>query len=281
MPELSIQQALQQARNDLAAHSESPGLDGEILLALACDTTRSYLRTWPERTLTPAQQSHFQQLLARRAKGEPIAYITGTRDFWDMELQVSPDTLIPRPETERLVELALERIPVDAHWDIADLGTGSGAIALALARERPGCRVIATDISDAALQVARDNAERLGVGNVEFRHGPWLAPLADERLPLIVSNPPYVHPDDPHLTRGDLRFEPPAALGSAPDGLNDIREIARQARAHLTPGGWLMLEHGYDQGEPVRALLSALGFQAVHTENDLAGNPRVSAGKWE
>lgn len=196
-----------------------------------------------------------------------------------MTLRVTPDTLIPRPETELLVELALECIPLEADWRIADLGTGSGAIALALARERPACHVIATDTSDAALQVAHSNTERLGISNIEFRHGPWLAPLAGERLSLIASNPPYVHPDDPHLTRGDLRFEPAAALGSAPDGLHDIREITREAHEHLLPGGWLLLEHGYDQGSAVRDILAAQGYGEVATRSDLGGHDRVSLGR--
>lgn len=228
---------------------------------------------------SPKQRDAFDRLVKRRNSGEPIAYITGERGFWDMTLRVTPDTLIPRPETERLVELALECIPLTANWRIADLGTGSGAIALALARERPLCHLIATDTSNAALRVARSNAEKLAISNIEFRHGPWLAPLAGERLPLIASNPPYVHPDDPHLMRGDLRFEPVTALGSAPDGLRDICEIVREARKHLLPGGWLLLEHGYDQGSAVRGILAAQGYCEVTTHSDLGGHERVSQGR--
>ncbi|NOX76980.1 MAG: peptide chain release factor N(5)-glutamine methyltransferase [Gammaproteobacteria bacterium] len=281
MPDPTIQQALQHAQQTLAASSESSRLDSEILLALVCEKNRTYLRTWPERNLSPEQQTHFQQLIARRARGEPIAYLTGSRAFWDMELRVTPDTLIPRPETERLVELALERIPTDAAWRIADLGTGSGAIALAIARERPRCRVLATDVSIAALAVARDNAQRLDIPNIDFAEGPWCAPLGQPPFQLIVSNPPYVHPADPHLARGDLRFEPSNALQSQPDGLSDLRHIAREAHAHLTSPGWLLLEHGYDQGTAVQALLSTQGYQHICTENDLSGNQRVSVGKWE
>ncbi len=274
-----IETVLQQASHKLATVTETSRLEAEILLAHVLGKSRTWLRTWPEHVPSAGQQRRFHELLARRAAGEPVAHLTGERDFWDMTLRVTPDTLIPRPETERLVELALERIPQEADWRIADLGTGSGAIALALARERPACHVIATDLSADALRVARGNAERLGVGNLEFRHGPWLAPLAGERLPLIVSNPPYVHPDDPHLTRGDLRFEPASALGSAPDGLRDIREIAHAAREHLTPGGWLLLEHGYDQGPAVRDILATQGYGELATHTDLSGHERVTLGR--
>ena len=278
-PVTSIEDLLQQACTKLTASMESSRLEAEILLAHLLGRSRTWLRTWPEHVPDAEQQQAFEALLQRRAAGEPIAYLTGERDFWDMRLRVTPDTLIPRPETELLVELALQRIPRNAAWRIADLGTGSGAIALALARERPACHVIATDISTAALAVARDNAARLGVGNIEFRHGPWLAPLAGEHFQLIVSNPPYVHPDDPHLTRGDLRFEPATALGSAPDGLRDIREIARQARGHLQSGGWLLLEHGYDQGPAVRDILVTQGYGEPTTHTDLSDHPRVTAGR--
>ncbi len=276
---MTVETTLQQASRKLATAAETPRLEAEILLAHTLGKNRTWLRTWPEHRPSPEQRDAFNHLLERRTAGEPIAYLTGERDFWDMTLHVSPDTLIPRPETERLVELVLEHIPLEADWRIADLGTGSGAIALALARARRACHVIATDTSDAALQVANDNAERLGVGNVEFRPGPWLAPLAGERLALIASNPPYVHPDDPHLSRGDLRFEPASALGSAPDGLHDIREIVREAHKHLLPGGWLLLEHGYDQGAIVRDLLATQGYCEVATHTDLGGHERVSRGR--
>ncbi len=259
---------------------ECPQLDAEILLAHALGQTRTFLRTWPERIPEPAHATQFRTLLARRCQGEPVAYLTGKRDFWDMTLTVSPHTLIPRPETETLVELALEKIPPDARWRIADLGTGSGAIALAIAHERPHCQIVATDISPAALSIARDNATRLKINNIRFTEGRWCKPLASEHFEIIVSNPPYVHPADPHLQQGDLRFEPLTALQSGPDGLTDIRAICTEARQHLCSPGWLLLEHGYEQGTAVPTILRELGYQQVQTERDLAQNDRVSLGNW-
>ncbi|MGN6313584.1 MAG: peptide chain release factor N(5)-glutamine methyltransferase, partial [Rhodanobacteraceae bacterium] len=219
-------------------------------------------------------------LIARRARGEPIAYLIGSRGFHALELRVSPDVLIPRPETELLVELALARIPVDAECRVADLGTGSGAIALSIARERPRARVLATDASGAALAVARDNARRLNLTNVGFAQGDWCAALGDGcDFDLIVSNPPYIAEDDPHLREGDLRFEPRAALASGADGLDAICAIVRDARAHLRGGGWLLLEHGFAQGAQVRALLQESGYREVFTERDLEGRERTTGAR--
>ena len=209
-----------------------------------------------------------------------MAYLTGAQGFWTLDLAVTPATLIPRPETELLVELALARIPRDAATRIADLGTGSGAIALAIAKERPRAAVVATDASGAALDVARANANRNGIANVEFRHGDWLAPLEGEMFDLVASNPPYIAVGDPHLDAGDLRFEPPAALSSGTDGLDAIRRIVGDTPTHLHGDGWLLLEHGWDQGDAVRELLSAAGFVDVATERDLEGRDRVSLGRW-
>ena len=280
--DINIKNILLEAETQLhnAGLCEHPQLDAEVLLAHALGQTRTFLRTWPERVPELAHLAQFQTLLARRCLGEPVAYLTGKRDFWDMTLTVSPDTLIPRPETEYLVELALARIPPDATWHIADLGTGSGAIALAIARERPHCQIVATDISPAALAIARNNATRLKIDNIRFAEGRWYEPLASERFEMIISNPPYVHPDDPHLQQGDLRFEPLTALQSGPDGLADIRTICTKARQHLCSPGWLLLEHGYDQGNTVPAILHRLGYQQVQTEKDLAQNDRVSLGTW-
>ena len=255
-------------------------VDGELLLAEALGCSRSWLYAHPEAAVPAPAQARFEALLARRQAGEPVAYLRGRQGFWSLELEVGPATLIPRPETERLVELALARLPAGQPLRVADLGTGSGAIALALARERPQARIVATDASAEALTVARRNAARLGLGRVEFRHGDWLVPLAEERFDLIASNPPYIEAGDSHLVQGDLRFEPPAALASGADGLDAIRVIVRDAGRHLHAGGWLLLEHGWRQGAAVRALLDAAGFSEVATERDLEGRDRVSLGRW-
>lgn len=225
--------------------------------------------------LGKAAAREFQQYLTRRLAGEPVAYIVGRREFWTMSLRVTPDTLIPRPETERLVELALEHIPTDAQWTIADLGTGSGAIALAVASERPGCQLVATDQSVAALEIAADNAERLGIKNIRFVHASWLDFEHHQRYPMILSNPPYIEESDPHLKQGDVRFEPQSALASGQNGLNDIKQIAEQAAKRLEDSGYLLMECGYRQGSAALALLKGLGYQRVKVENDLAGRDRV------
>ena len=253
--------------------------DADLLLAHALGRSRTWLLAHGDDGITAAEAARFTALVERRAAGEPVAYLTGSRGFWTLDLAVTPATLVPRPETELLVELALERIPADAEARVADLGTGSGAIALAIAKERPRARVLATDAREAALEVARGNARRNRIGNVEFRHGDWLAPLHGERFDLIASNPPYIALGDPHLDEGDLRFEPPSALSSGSDGLDAIRAIARAAPAHLRAGGWLLLEHGREQGGAVRALLHEAGFAEVATERDLEGRDRVTLGR--
>lgn len=275
----SIATALQSAITQFTPAHASAHLDAELLLAHALGQSRAYLRAWPEHMLTDQQVSIFAALVARRVVGEPIAHILGRREFWSLDLEVTPATLIPRPDTELLVELALARIPVDAELDIVDLGTGSGAIALAVARERPRCRVTATDVSAAALAVARDNARRLAIGNVVFQHGAWYAGLGRQRFDAILSNPPYIRADDPHLQQGDVRFDPLSALVSGADGLDDLRVIVAGAPAHLRPGGWLLVEHGYDQGEAVRRLFAAAGLADIQGTNDLAGHPRVTLGR--
>ena len=251
----------------------------ELLLSHALRRDRAWLRAHADDPLAAEDAVQFHALLLRRTAGEPLAYIIGRREFWSLDFTVTPDVLIPRPETELLIEFALQRIPQNAQADIADLGTGSGAIALALAHERPQARVLATDASSAALMVARGNAERLGIRNVEFVRGDWCAGLAERKFDLIVSNPPYIADGDTHLAQGDLRFEPRTALASGADGLDAIRAIVRDAPAHLKPGGWLLLEHGYDQGAPVRRLLEKCGFVEVFTALDLEGRERVSGGR--
>jgi release factor glutamine methyltransferase len=260
--------------------SDSPRLDAELLLCTVLQRDRSYLHSHPEARLDATQFARFTGLLAARARGEPIAYLTGKREFWSLDLAVTPDTLIPRPETELLVEQALARIPVSATWEILDLGTGSGAIALALAKERSDCRIVAVDLGAETLDVARDNAMRHRLANLEFLQGDWYTPVVTRAFHLIASNPPYVALSDPHLAQGDLRFEPRQALVSGSDGLDDLRQIIASAPRHLHDGGSLLLEHGHEQGARVRDLLQAAGFTGVLSVRDFSGHERVSLGDW-
>ena len=253
--------------------------EAELLLCHVLGRDRAWLFAHATDTLDTGQVAAFEALLVRRLAGEPVAYLTGRRGFWTLELQVNADTLIPRPETELLVELALARLPVDLPTRVADLGTGSGAIALAIASERPQARAVATDASPGALAVARANALANALTNVEFRHGDWLAPLAGEQFDVIVSNPPYIASGDPHLQQGDLRFEPATALSAGSDGLGDIRQIVAGAGHCLRAGGWLLLEHGLDQGAVVRDLFTVAGFVAVETARDLEERERVTLGR--
>ena len=276
----TIEQALAEARQQIKSLPHAPTkLEAEVLLAFALQQSRSYLYTWPQRALTEEQDARFRELVARRCRGEPIAYITGRREFWGLDLKVSPATLIPRPETEHLVEIALHYIPEHQPMTIADLGTGSGALALALASERPRCQIIATDVSTPALEIAEQNRQNLQLANVRFLHGRWFAPLANLRFDIVVSNPPYVAADDPHLQRGDLRFEPQQALSSGPDGLHDIREIITTAPGYMKPGAWLILEHGYNQGDAVTDLFHHGGFTRVACHHDYAERERTTIGQ--
>jgi release factor glutamine methyltransferase len=277
MTGISIKQALRMAQHALMG-SDTGQIDAELMLAAALGKARTYLYTWPEQILTPAQRSYFESVLERRVLGEPVAYIIGTRDFWTLTLRVNRSVLIPRPETELLVETALALVTTpEAH--IADLGTGSGAIALALASERRLWKVVATDMNIAALTVASDNASLLGIPNVKFRQGSWCEALEPAQFDLIVSNPPYIDAADPHLAQGDLRFEPRPALVAADEGLADIRTLCSQASNHLKTGGWLLLEHGWTQGSSVRGSLEQNGFDAVSTLKDLNGKDRVTLGR--
>lgn len=261
------------------AHERIGVSDAEWLLVHALRKSRAWLYAHRNEVLVSQDIATFESLLQRRMTGEPVAYLTGTCGFWSLELAVTPDTLIPRPETELLVQLALERLPVDRECRVADLGTGSGAIALALAHERPGVQVVATDASEAALVVARGNAARLEICNIVFRLGSWLQPLSGETFDVIASNPPYIADDDPHLGEGDLRHEPAAALSSGADGLDAIRSIVRDAPSHLVTGGWLLLEHGWEQGQRVGELFVSSGFDEIATQRDLEGRDRVTLGR--
>jgi release factor glutamine methyltransferase len=276
----SVAGLLRSARRQLSAAADGDaGRDAERLLCHLLGCGRSWLFAHPEAVPTADQAEAFERLVAQRAAGHPVAQLTGRQGFWTLDLEVDRATLIPRPETELLVEAALERLPPGHSATVADLGTGSGAVALAIASERPQVRVLAVDLSEAALAVARRNAGRLQIGNVEFRLGDWFAPLAGERFDLVVGNPPYIADDDPHLGQGDLRHEPRSALASGTDGLDAIRRIVADARAHLQPGGWLLLEHGWQQGAAVRALFEAAGLCDVHSRLDLEQRERITGGR--
>jgi release factor glutamine methyltransferase len=259
--------------------SPTPRLDAELLLAHALGKSRSYLRTWPEREVEAESAARFAADLARRRAGEPVAYILGHQGFWSLELEVAPHTLIPRPDTELLVETALALLPA-ASASVLDLGTGSGAIALALAAERPAWRLTGVDRVPEAVALAERNRQRLKLDNVTFGASHWFSALAGRRYRLIVGNPPYIAADDRHLGEGDLRFEPSSALVAGADGLDDIRRIIEQAPAYLEAGGWLLLEHGFEQAAAVRELLAARGFAAVESRRDLGGHERISLGQW-
>ena len=259
--------------------SPSPRLDAELLLAHALGQSRSYLRTWPEREPSAAQCAAFAALLERRRAGEPVAYLLGRQGFWSLDLEVAPHTLIPRPDTELLVETALTLGP-GGPARVLDLGTGTGAIALAVACERPAWQVLGVDRVSEAVQLAERNRARLGLGNARFVESVWFSTLGGERFALIVGNPPYIAAADRHLSEGDVRFEPASALVAGEDGLDDIRRIVAEAPEHLEAGGWLLLEHGYDQAEAVRALFAARGFAAVESRRDLGGHQRITLGQW-
>ncbi len=268
----------------LLSHAQLPDsptarLDAELLLADALGKSRSYLHTWPERELPAELIAIFEARLARRRQGEPVAYILGRQGFWSLELDVASHTLIPRPDTELLVETALALLPATP-LAVLDLGTGSGAIALALACERPAWQVVGVDRVPEAVALASGNRERLQLNNATFTESHWFAALTGQRFALIVSNPPYIAAADPHLSQGDVRFEPSSALVSGVDGLDDIRLIIQQAPEHLCAGGWLLLEHGFDQAEAARELLDKRGFVQVQSRRDLGGHQRISLGQW-
>jgi release factor glutamine methyltransferase len=273
----SISELLQQARNTLA-DSASAARDAEILLChvLACE--RTYLYTWPDKAVDAATEKSFLELIAARAEGTPVAYLTGEREFWSLSFKVTRDTLIPRPETELLVDYVLTHFGAD-ELEVLDPGTGSGAIAIALAQARPRWKITATDISPASLKVAADNAERHQVHNLQLLQSDWFAQLGGRRFDLIVSNPPYIAEQDPHLAQGDLRFEPRNALCSGAAGMDAIRHLCQHVSQVLRPGGWFFCEHGYDQKTAVHQCLVEQGFGEIVQLDDLGGQPRLSGGQ--
>jgi len=274
LPAITIEKTLADAAEKLAEVSDSPRLDAETLLAWVLDAPRNHLFTHPEEELNDESAREFSDVLARRHQGEPVAYITGSKEFWSLLLKVNRDTLVPRPETETLVEQALLLIPRDRPCRILDLGTGSGAIAIAIASERPNCEIVATDASRDALEVAKENAKQHGLDNIRFVEGTWTEPVADKSFDFVVSNPPYVRVGDPALD--ELRYEPRSALAAGPDGLDAIRRIAEDAGNILAANGTLFLEHGADQQNAVADVLRQNGWTGMECSNDLAGRPRVT-----
>lgn len=254
-------------------------VDAEYLLSHFLSKPRSWLYAHSDYQLKPEQEINFQELINRRQQGEPVAYITGRRGFWSFDLMVTPDTLIPRPETELLVELVIERIALTSDSHVLDLGTGTGAIALAIAKECPKAKVVAVDYSEPALVVARQNAAELHLRNLEILQSNWFEGLQERRFDVIVSNPPYIEDADEHLQQGDLRFEPRTALASGADGLDDIRIIVSGAKAHLNHNAWLLIEHGWNQAESMHQLFLDAGFVDITTEQDLANRDRVTMGR--
>lgn len=277
MPTIAALLAVAQQR---FVSSETPRLDAEVLLSCVLKRDRSYLYTWPEQELAIEQQQYFMALMERRARGEPVAYLSGSRDFWKFSLQVNDSTLIPRPETELLVEAALRYLP-ETCCQVLDMGTGSGAIALALAMEREDWQVFACDLNKEAVKLAVRNAHALGVSRVDFFHSHWFDRVEQRDFDLIVSNPPYIDEADEHLLAGDVRFEPRSALVAGKQGLADLEWIVDHSRAYLRSGGWLMLEHGFTQGEQVRSFMEQCGYRLIETCRDLAGCERVTLGQWQ
>lgn len=266
------------ATQQLFKVSDTPKLDAEVLLCHVLEKDRSYLISWPEKEIEGSQLKKFQHLLEQRQQGHPVAHIIQQREFWSLNFQVSNDTLIPRPDTELIVEKILNNHAELPAKSLLDLGTGSGAIAVAIASERPQWNIIATDQSLNALQLAEKNALQHGINNIKFKPGNWFEAIDDQRFDIIVSNPPYIAESDPHLNQGDVRFEPSSALVSGADGLNDIRLITQHARQHLNSNGMLIIEHGYDQKKAVHSIFEQAGFKDIQQHHDLAHQPRCTSG---
>ena len=279
MIDSSIQHQLKKAYQGLRS-IKNPRLDAELLLAHVLQVSRSYLIAWPKRQLTAQEQLYLDHLLQRRLSGESIAYITGKKEFWSLLLTVTPDTLVPRPDTELLVELALKKLPAKSPQKLADLGTGSGAIALALAQERPDWEITATDYYAAALDVAKNNANDLSLHHVVFYEGDWCHALPNTQYNAIISNPPYLAENDPHLIRAELKYEPQHALVSGVNGFDALFQIIEQAKDYLAQGGWLLLEHGFNQAETLQQKMQDMGYKNIETHQDLSRHPRVTLAQF-
>ncbi len=275
-----IQSTLAEAANKLTETSDSGLLDVEVLLCHVLNKSRSHLRAWPEKELLPAQQQRFIELFKQRLQGVPIAYLTGNKEFWSRDFKVDSAVLIPRPDTELLIELSLDLLANKPNPKIIDLGTGSGIIAITLASERPDLTAIATDFSDPALKVAKQNATTHQVKNIQFLKSNWFANVTPSKLDLVISNPPYIDGSDPHLSQGDVRFEPDCALIAKDQGLEDIKIITDNARHYLKPNGTLLIEHGCDQQSAVQSIFNSLNYTNIKTHTDLSGNPRVTTAQW-
>lgn len=278
MASLTIKEALKHASNSLH-DSDTSALDSEVLLAYLLKKNRSYLRAWPDRSLSTEELDAYQQLIEQRKSGQPIAYLTGEREFWSRSFIVSSDVLIPRPDTELLIDIAQQKFTPSQTFSILDLGTGSGAIAITLALEFPNASVTAVDSSTKALAIANKNSQRLNSHQLEFVHSDWFKQVPTQAFDLIVSNPPYICQTDPHLLDGDVRFEPNSALIAMDEGLLDIKNIISNAPEYLKPNGILLFEHGYQQGTPVKSLLESLGFKSIEQFQDIQGHTRATLGK--
>jgi release factor glutamine methyltransferase len=275
----TIKTLIAHAASNLTSHTDSPLLDAEVLLGFVLNKPRTYLRAWCDNLLTDQQRASFEALIKQRQQGTPIAYLTGTREFWSRDFTVTSDVLIPRPDTELLIELSLDLIPKNQAVNLIDLGTGSGIIAVSLAAERPKAHVTAVDASLAALAVAKHNAQHHQLTNIEFYQSDWFNNVPSTLFDLVISNPPYIDPDDEHLQQGDVRFEPKTALIAEDHGLSDIQIIVDKARSFLKPAGHLLIEHGYNQAPQVQAIFNALAYDKVQSYRDLSGQPRVTHGQ--
>lgn len=276
----SISKIIEKSVQSLTPLYDTARLDSEVLVAHALNYSRTQLYTWSDKLLTDDEFHHINKLVNRRANGEPVAYIIGHQEFWSLDFKVTPDTLIPRPETEHLVEISLKNLPADKCYRIADLGTGSGAIAISIAKECAHCQLVAVDESEAALKVAIENAKSQGVSNIVFKQSNWFNSLDGELFDLIVSNPPYIEEQDKHLLEGDVASEPISALASGSDGLDDIRQIIRQAKNYLKSNAVLILEHGWDQAVKVRGIFEAEKYASISSYKDFSGIERVTVGRY-